>query len=128
MKKQNKKLRTKIRIHIDKWKWIVTWLGWRFDIYYVEKHKDMPDDTSRDKGVNASVYSNWSYLKAQIYFSLEKCMDYDDKELEEIVLHELTHILLDPLDGSTDSEVLEYCVTSVQRVLSGLAANNNSGA
>jgi len=96
---------------IDKWSWIVTSYGWKFDVCYCDTTQDMPRK-SNDNAV-AITYPQFPYLMGTIYFSLEKVKEVDDIYLEEIVVHELTHLLVSPMH----SDLEEYAVTTISRLI-----------
>jgi hypothetical protein len=104
-----------IKRQIKRWSYIVTHYGWGFTFYYHDTQEDMPEVA----GICAAyTTANFNYLRASIHINLRACSDYDKEEIEEIVVHELTHILLSAL-GSVTGDV-EYVVTSISKVMLGL--------
>ena len=111
--KQNKQIE-RIKKFALKWKWIVTELGWKFDILYCNKYDDMPRETSSERTL-AIVFAKFDFLSADIYFNLEIAAELDDDKLEEAIIHELTHLLVRPIIESNEME--EYTVTTISRIL-----------
>lgn len=92
--------------------------GWKVTINYYDSMEDMPEGAS----YNCAGYtvSNFRYLEATIHVNLKRCEDMDEDEIEYVVVHELTHLLVSPLIESSDVTPLEYTVTSISRILQGL--------
>ncbi len=104
----------RIKKYALRWKWIVTELGWKFNMMYCENFADMPKDTSDERTV-AFIRPKFDYLSADIYFNLEIVGELKDRELEETIIHELTHMLLRPLVEAPELE--EYTTTTISRIL-----------
>ena len=113
-KNENEKQIERIKKYALKWKWIVTELGWRFDMLYCINHEHMPRDTSNERTV-AIIFAKFDYLYADIYFNLEIVSELEDDKLEENIVHELTHMLLRPLVEAPELE--EYTTTTISRIL-----------
>lgn len=103
----------RIQKYIKKWKWIVTELGWKFNVMYHEETRDMPRDVPG--GSIACVESDFNYLSATINFDLSIVKMVNDCDLQGHILHELTHILVDGL--TQDKTLEEYTVTSISRII-----------
>jgi len=120
MSKPNKAEMTdteKIRYYFAKWEWFVIKWGWRFDVNYCESYEDMPSDASYSAA--ALAFSEWQYLTAQIYINIKKVSTMNDSDIEYMVVHELTHLLLAPMQDSVDNE--EMSATTIARIIkSGL--------
>ena len=101
----------RVRKYINKWSWIVTTLGWKFDVCYCDCTQDMPRDAS--DGAIAITYPQFSYMTAKIYFNLEKVKSENDDYLEEIIIHELTHLLVSRMHEGQE----EYTVTTISRLI-----------
>lgn len=117
-----------IRKHFSKWAWIVTHWGWKVQMIFYDCIDDMPHDLQEEWGVNvaAKAECRWGYARGYIYINLEKCYhthnsaDPDEMlmTLEELVVHELTHLLIAPMEREdTQSGVIEYVTTSVSKAL-----------
>lgn len=112
MTKKQKRAMKRIKKVVEDWKWIVTRYGWQFDVYYC-RADEYPDEVS--EGGTGIVYSQFQYLEGSIYFNLDKMKRFDERRIEDIVVHELVHLLLRPLQESEDN--VEYTTQSVARVL-----------
>ncbi|MCK5609961.1 hypothetical protein KAR91_49265 [Candidatus Pacearchaeota archaeon] len=110
----NEKQIDRIKKFALKWKWIVTELGWNFDMMYCDNYDDMPRETS-DQRIAALIRPKFDYLTADIYFNLEIVNELEDDKLEEAIVHELTHMLLRPLVEAPELE--EYTTTTISRIL-----------
>ncbi len=113
MNKAHKQTRKEIRKYIKKWEFLVTHFGWKFDVIFCKNNNDMPSGDCV-----AIVYPVFKYLKAKIYFDLDECATVD---IEAVVLHEIAHILISPVDkNDPDEESIEYLTTTVSRCFIGI--------
>ena len=115
MNKKQKRTEKLMQKYIEKWSWIVTSYGWKFNAYYCTK-KEFPKEAGSDGA--GYIWAQFQYLQGNIYFSLDKLKNFDSKEIESVVVHELTHMLTCPLAESKKN--LEYTTESISRVLLGL--------
>jgi hypothetical protein len=92
--------------------------GWKYTVKYFTASEDMPDGSDAKTG--AITKWNFKYLDATISVNLNTCSGMDEDEIEEIVIHELTHLLVSPLMESSEITPLEYTVTSIARIFQGL--------
>jgi predicted SprT family Zn-dependent metalloprotease len=79
----------------------------------------MPDMFT-NSGVAAATVSDFRYLHATIHVNVNMCKSSDEDEIEYIVIHELVHLLVSPLQESSETTPLEYTVTSIARIMQGL--------
>ena len=106
----------KLRKYFHDWEWIVSHWGWKFSMNTCEGFDDMPDEA--DESTDAISFFNWPYLEGSIFFNLKKIAKKDDEEIEGIVIHELCHFLLAPMQR--DKRDTEISVTMIARTLKGL--------
>jgi len=107
-----------IRKHIKRWRYLATSYGWKFDVYYADNGHVMPKDM--DACYAATNYKS-EYLDADIWFNLSLCSELDEKGIEETVIHELTHLVIAPIDFEEEQrKELERVVTMVSRLFMGL--------
>lgn len=106
-----------VRKHIDRWKYLAKSYGWKFDIYYADNGHRMPNGNEDAAGV---TFTQFQYLSADIWFNLCKLSDCDESEIEEIVVHEITHMLIAPVQHENNAQNVEYTTTTVSRILIGL--------
>lgn len=102
----------------NRWTYMVHHYGWRLTMYYYECREDMPEGAGDD--CVAFTVMNFKYLEAIFYINLKKAQDLSEEEIEYVVVHELTHLLVSPLQESSEVTPLEYTVTSIARVIQGL--------
>jgi hypothetical protein len=101
-----------------RWTYMVAHYGWKLTTYYYDSAEDMPKEAGADC-IGLTV-SNFKYLEGCIYINLKKANDLTESEIEYVVIHELTHLLVSPLAESADITPLEYTVTSLARIMQGL--------
>jgi hypothetical protein len=94
-----------------------------FDITHVFLDSYYGDDGEEDFKVTAVTESRWQYLQAKIKWYLPSAVRHDAARLEEILVHELCHVLLAPEQThmkARHSEHLELATEMVARaVLAG---------
>jgi hypothetical protein len=110
-------LKERFNKQFKRWTYMIEAYGWKLTVYYCGSSEDMPDD---HQGCNACSIHKFRYLEASIYVNLRKCKDLDDEEIEYVVIHELTHLLVAPLQESSEETPLEYTVSSLARIMHGL--------
>ena len=86
---------------------------------YYDSMEDMPEEFQTESCAAGTV-AHFKYLEATIYVNLKMCAHMDEGEIENVVIHELTHLLVSPLQESSEETPLEYTVTSIARILHGL--------
>ena len=101
-----------------KWCSVVDNLGWRVLVEYCDSSDEMPSGSGLD--AYAVCQAQYPYLSAVISVNLCRSKGLSVEEVDEIVCHELCHILLSPLDPLPSRE-LEYTVTSLSRILCGIS-------
>lgn len=56
------------------------------------------------RNIIARITSKWQYREAQIEWNMPKVKELPDEELEDTLLHELAHILLNEMEDYEDTE------------------------
>lgn len=107
-----------IRRQIKHWEYIVESWGWKFTVYLCDNNNDMPE--GYDKSTAAVTFASPEYLQASVYFDVATLSKETPDSIEEIVVHELTHMILSPLWVQHTRESNELCTTMVSRLLKGL--------
>jgi hypothetical protein len=107
-----------IKKQIKRWSYLVTSYGWKFDVYYYDNGHDMKDASENCAGITTA---DAKYLKGVIRFNLHNCAGCEEDELEEIVIHEITHMLVSPMQyDDCPQDQVEYVVTTISRLFKGL--------
>lgn len=109
-----KKVQQKIVDIFSDWFWLVTDYGWAVVVHCVDDFSDMP--TGADGNTAMRTTAIYCYLRADIYVNLEVCTLQPNDFLLEAVVHELTHLLVTPMENS-DQQRMEYTVTTISRAL-----------
>lgn len=112
--KEYKAEKARINKYWDKWFRAIGLSWWTVDkIFERELNKDSPSQA-------ATSSSNWQYRTACITFVVPVCAEQDDEKLENVVVHEMTHILAAPIQDFRDDqarEITEYTVTTIAQAL-----------
>lgn len=119
---QNKTIKELKRL-FDKWQWMVLDLGWQFQVKY-----EVDVENTNDNGYTniMNVRADWGTLTAYIKVSVDVCRwlfdSYEEDDIgssvEETIIHEFVHLLIDPLENDeTDVGISEYVTTSISRII-----------
>jgi hypothetical protein len=113
--KEYAKQKKRVQKYIDKWfdtmglKWFRVTMDW-----VRERDNDNP-------GTAARTTTHWQYRQAWIQWFVPSLAENDDEFLENIIIHEFTHILLSPLllvDSKEDLPLQhEYATETVARAI-----------
>jgi hypothetical protein len=112
----------RIKSYFHKWEWIVTRYGWHFTILYRDGFDEMPHGTVLPNTAMLTT-SNFNYLQGVINVNLKVCFNEDDDDVEEMCVHELTHMLLSPFSGEDNERDKEYVCTTISRVIKLISAH-----
>jgi len=96
--KEFNKLKSKIHKIIDKWSPMLGLKWWTVKIYY--ERVNCTDISRHDDGYSragAQTHVQYPYKTAQIYFYLPDLKSLGKQELENLVIHELIHILVNEM-------------------------------
>jgi len=93
-----KKIIKQCKKSFDFW---TTWLGlrwWHVDAVYCADWKSVSSEFG-DENVVGRCYADWKYLKATIYINVLLMVEqgYNREEIDQVVLHELTHVLVNEM-------------------------------
>ena len=104
--------RKRIKTHLKHWRTILGLDSWtiRFE-YHETRYEDNP-------ARQADTDGSWQYQDATIRFFLPNIAEVDDDEVREIVVHELCHLLLDPIAHNIyrkEHEKIEFVTTQLSR-------------
>ncbi len=114
--KQKKAIRL-IKEYARKWTWRLGLRWWLVDLEFYDHPKSIrrifATDDSEDT-VLAVVFAQWQYNTAKVLFNVPGCAKLEPEKLEEVVLHELCHILVNEMrEGEKHHE--ERVVSGLQR-------------
>jgi hypothetical protein len=87
--------KARVRAAIARWDQPLGLRWWKMRYEYAREH-DNPgcDEVSRRV---ARCWTSWQYLEATIRFYLPALVDLDDAEVEQTVVHEMCHVLLNEM-------------------------------
>lgn len=105
----------KLRKYVRRWSWFVEAWGYKFDVFYCEGHDDMPSEAREH--TDAITFTRWRYMEGEIHFNVKRMARHDDDRIEEIVVHELVHFLVAPVQESRNN--VEISTTMIARSLKG---------
>jgi len=76
------------------------------------------DDAFKDgePEIVAETESLWQYRQANTKYYLASAYRLDKDEMEGVVVHELTHVLLSPMESVTKKDKDEQCELAVENV------------
>ena len=108
------KLKRRVMKTMVKWRAILGLARWRDTVQFVDRFKD--DD---DKGaIGAECVVRWPYRRYLIYIYMPVIAAYEDETLEQLIVHELCHVLLDPLCcNDVEQDTIEAVTTDVEMAL-----------
>ncbi len=94
-------------------------LSWyRINFEWVRDHAYEKGSDRRDTAGECSA--SWQYREATVTFYLEKLAAFSDEVIEETIVHELSHVLIAPIqDFSSDnaSQMTEFTTTMVAKAV-----------
>ena len=101
---------SRIDMLLDKWVPLCGLENWDMRHFY---HRDAPVHGEDGSLTQAAVTPHWAYMEARFEWNLAMAESNDDASLEEVVVHELCHCLVDETAGGGDNE--ERVVTMLAR-------------
>lgn len=119
--------RARVLAIVERWKPVIAY-GWRLDVAWSRGPFQVGGAIDAEC-VGAIGYA-WDYLEATVTFDLAQCETLSDERIEEVVVHELSHLLVAPAVESGSRSVLlsrkEHMTTLIARSL--LAARGDGGS
>lgn len=110
----NNQAKELIRKFLKKWKYIVKSYGYDYDVYWHDNGHSMPKGYEDDPACTKS----WPhYFQAAIHFNLFLFSNYSESEIEEMVVHELCHMLIAPVQRENTQDNVELSTTMISRML-----------
>jgi predicted aminopeptidase len=118
--KERKRQIKRMRDLVAKWAEPMGLLWWKIDVVYYGGYDECKQLFSDPKSANretvAITDASWKYLEATIEVNLQRVARMDDDKLEEVVVHELAHVLVNEMREEGD-EHEERVVTTVVKAL-----------
>lgn len=106
--------KSRLERYLKKWHPLMQ-MGWyNLSYEYVRGYSD------EDITICALTKSYWTYRRATIIWYMQKLSELSDEELEDIVVHEFTHIVLAPVTQDQPvewHEQVEYTTQTVAVIL-----------
>ena len=105
-----------------RWVYMIEHFGWKLSVVYCDSYEEMPEDSTEE--AVAYTRSMFRYLEASVFVNLKKSENFSEHAVEAVVIHELVHLLVSPLQEDNGVVPLEYTVTAIARVLQGLRSEH----
>lgn len=91
--------KARIRILFKRWRSLLGLSGWQINHNFFDdtgyfQDKDASLNGESAPGCLAFTTVSWEYLEASIFWNLPSILPLTDPELEDVLVHECTHILL----------------------------------
>ena len=83
-------IKRKMQVYVRKWSGLLGLQQWTIHVNWNWSNKK---DIDSGHIVGGETYTSWPYLRAHIEFFLPDLSAYAEDDLEEVVVHEMTHIL-----------------------------------
>jgi hypothetical protein len=87
----------RIKAAAERWLQPMGLLWWQIDLVWSRENIPSQNDHTSTGACGASTRVWWPYLTAEVTFNLPALADRDDEFLDQVVVHEFAHILLDEL-------------------------------
>ena len=75
---------------------------WHIEHVFLDSYHG--DDGEEDFKVTAITESRWQYMQARVKWYLPSAARHDNDELEKVLVHELSHVLLAPEQALIDTK------------------------
>lgn len=112
--KQYETEKRRVRKLWEKWFRPIGMGWWQVDLNWSRVREEEEPATA------AMTTTNWQYRTASVTFYLPSTSDLNLEQLEEVVVHELSHILCGPIQDMTTDErrdITEHTVTTIARAI-----------
>lgn len=114
--KKYEQIKKKLKRLVSKWRHVMVLNSYRLDFVWDRSY-------CRQAGVAAEVKCSWTYKTILITFYLPEIEQLTDDEIEGVVVHELSHVLLHPVAGDPNddqpdfNQKVEYATTCVAQAV-----------
>lgn len=104
----------RIAKYIKKWVPLLGLQQWRLEVNYVETYR------ADDPNTEADTSATWQYLKAVLRFYLPCFVHFDDDYVEAVVVHELVHVLVNPMESTCPEDKTDQRERAVEEITQAL--------
>jgi len=96
--KAYKRTRNKARKYFEKWTYLLGLRWYNVQVNWYDNEKAFRKASGAEgRNVAMRVYSDWRYMTAVVYVNVPALAGMSDRELEEGIVHELCHILVNEM-------------------------------
>lgn len=115
-----------IKKYLDIWTYRLGLRWWHIEARFIDDPTTIIRTFTDPEDVLARTTVRWEYAQAVISFNIPAWDDVDDDEIEEYVIHELCHVLVNEMqEGETHHE--ERVVTSLAKAFLWTVADVEKG-
>ena len=118
---EHEQLEMRLQAMADEWIQCIGLQWWHILFYY---HRDSGAFGESGEhllpGSKAHTSASWAYLDAAIHFNLSGLVGYTDTQLEEVVVHELMHIMVHEMRSVANCECEQFDIRHEERVCTTL--------
>jgi hypothetical protein len=104
MKAQYKELKELIKRQSPLWQALMGLSHFNIENVFLDSY--FGEDGEEDFKVTATTEVRWNYLEAKIKWYLPSAIRHDNNHLEQVLVHELCHVLLAPEQGLIDTQLV----------------------
>lgn len=104
----------RVCVIFDKWVDLLQMHWIDLHLYRVDSRGDEDDDTAAD------TVTKWQYRHASIRVYTGTVANHSDEELEDILVHELAHVLIASMETAVPSKHTDRCEYAVENVARAL--------
>ena len=115
-----RKQKKRVQRSIDRWHTVLGLKWWKVDYVWYDSQKQFAKglaDPTYAHDVAARTWTDWRYRSATISFSVPKVATMTDDEVENMVIHEMVHVLVGSLSARGNKEHVadhaEFVTTSL---------------
>ena len=117
----SEQLQARIETIAHEWKECLGLSWWNISFHYYRDsgvYAESGENLSLESKAHTSA--SWAYLDAAIHFNLSGLFDYNDTQLEEVVVHEFMHILVHEMRSVANCECEQFDIRHEERVCTTL--------
>ena len=105
----------------DWWEPVLGLRFWRVERFYHREPSDIFESGEANSGTAAVIWAKWQYIEARIDINTPLLPEFDDDRLEDVIVHELCHALVNELkepdpDGKHEERVVSHLSAAFRQV------------